>query len=172
MDIQERAKKIKLLLLDVDGVLTDGKIILGSYGDELKNFDVSDGLGIVLMKRSKIRCVLVTAKCSKVVTIRMKQLGIDRVYENHFKIHALRKIIKRFRVKEEEICFIGDDLIDIPILKRAGLAVAVQNAVPEAKAVSHYVTRSKGGNGAVREVCEMILKSQGAWEAATKRYFE
>ena len=172
MGIEERAKSIKLLLLDVDGVLTDGRIVIGSYGDEIKNFDVKDGLGIMLMKRAGIKCVIITARSSKIVKIRARQLRIDRIYENHYKIESLEDIKRRFRVKEEEICFIGDDLIDIPILKRIGFAVTVPNAIKEAKDIAHYVTQKSGGHGAVREICEIILKAQGKWEEATKRYFE
>lgn len=172
MDITERAGKIKLLLLDVDGVLTDGRIILGNYGDEIKNFNVTDGLGILLLKRAKIRCAIITAKISKIVKIRAKHLHIDRVYENHYKIKSLQNIKRRFRVKEEEICFVGDDLIDIPILKRVGFAVTVPDAVGEAKDAAHYVTQKRGGRGAVREVCEIILKTQGKWEGVTRKYFE
>jgi len=172
MDIRERARKIKLLLLDVDGVLTDGKIVIGSYGDQIKNFNVNDGLGIILLKRSRIRCAIITAKNSKIVRIRAKQLKIDKIYENHYKIKCLRGIKSRFRLKDEEICFIGDDLIDIPILRRVGFAVAVPNAVKEVKDITHYITQNQGGHGAVREICEIILKAQGKWEEVTKRYFE
>ena len=172
MDITERAKKIKLLLLDVDGVLTDGRIIIGNYGDEIKNFHVADGLGILLVKKAKIRCAIITAKISRIVKIRARHLSIDRVYENHYKIRSLKDIKRRFRVKEDEICFVGDDLIDIPILKRAGLSVVVPDAAEEAKSAAHYITKRRGGHGAVREVCEIILKSQGKWEEVTRRYFE
>jgi len=170
--IKERAKRIKLLLLDVDGVLTDGKIIIGSYGDEIKNFDINDGLGIVFIRRAKIRCAIITAKVSKMVKIRAKHLKIDKVYENHYKIKSLEEIKRNFKVKEDEICFMGDDLIDIPILKRVGLAIAVPNAMEEVKEVAHYITKKSGGNGAVREVSDMILKFQGKWEEVTRRYFE
>ena len=172
MDIQERAKRIKLLLLDVDGVLTDGRIVVGNYGDEIKNFDVRDGLGILLVKRAKIKCAIITAKMSKIVKIRARHIGIDHLYENHYKIKSLRDIKRRFRCKEEENCFVGDDLIDIPILKRVGFAVAVTNAITDVKNVSHYITQVPGGHGAVREVCEIILKAQGKWDEVTKRYFE
>jgi 3-deoxy-D-manno-octulosonate 8-phosphate phosphatase (KDO 8-P phosphatase) len=170
--IINRAKKVKLLLLDVDGVLTDGRIIVSSSGDETKNFDVRDGLGIVLLKKAGLKCAILTARNSKLVKIRAGHLGIDRVYENHYKLESLEEIKRRFRVKEKEICFVGDDLIDIPILKRAGLAVSVPDAVPETKKIAHYVTRNTGGRGAVREVCEMILKAKGKWQEATGRYFE
>jgi len=172
MDVQVRAKKIKLLLLDVDGVLTDGSVILGNYGDELKRFDIRDGLGVVLVKRAKLKCAIITAKSSRVVKIRAKQLGIDKVYGNHYKIKSLKSIKKRFSVKDEEICFLGDDLIDVSILKRVGLAVSVPEARQEAKNVSHYVTAASGGRGAVREICELILKAQGKWHDVTKRYLE
>ena len=172
MDITERAKKIKLLLLDVDGVLTDGKIIIGNYGDEIKNFDVKDGLGVVLLRKAGLRCAIITARNSRIVKIRARHLGIDKIYENHYKIKSLRNIKRRFRVKEEEICFVGDDLIDISILKRVGFAVTVPNAIKETKDVAHYITQSPGGRGAVREVCEIILKAQGKWEKVAKRYFE
>jgi len=172
MDINERAKRVKLLLLDVDGVLTDGRIIIGNYGDEIKNFDVLDGLGIILLRRTGIKTAIITARLSRIVKIRAKQLKIDKVYQNHYKIKSMDEILKRFKVKPEEVCFVGDDLIDIPILKRVGMAVSVPNAVNETKEVAHYVTKRAGGHGAVREVCEIILKSQGKWEESTHRYFE
>ena len=172
MEVKDRAKKIKLLLLDVDGVLTDGRVIIGNYGDELKKFDIKDGLGVVFMRRCGIRCAIITAQSSKIVKTRAKQLGIEKVYQNHYKIKSLKDIKKRFKVEEDEICFIGDDLIDIPILKRIGLAVSVPNAVSEPKEIAHYVTEKPGGAGAVREVCELILKAQGKWEELTKEYFK
>ena len=172
MDITEHAKKIRLLLLDVDGVLTDGRIIIGNYGDEIKNFDVKDGLGVVLLKKAGLRCAIITARSSRIVRIRARHLGIKKIYENHYKIKSLQDIKRRFKVKEEEICFIGDDLIDIPILKRVGLAVTVPNAIKETKDIAHYITQKPGGKGAVREICEIILKVQGKWEKITKRYFE
>jgi len=172
MDITERAKKIRLLLLDVDGVLTDGRIIIGSYGDEIKNFDVKDGLGVVLLRKAGLRSAIITARSSRIVKIRARHLGIGKIYENHYKIKSLNDIKRRFRVKEEEICFVGDDLIDIPILKRVGLAVTVPNAIKETKDIAHYITQAPGGKGAVREICEIILKAQGKWEKIVKRYFE
>jgi 3-deoxy-D-manno-octulosonate 8-phosphate phosphatase (KDO 8-P phosphatase) len=169
----EKAKKIKLLLLDVDGVLTDGRIIYGDHGDELKNFNVNDGLGIMLIRRAGLKCAIITAKGSPIVKKRAKVLRIDKVYSDfHYKIEALEDIKKRFRVNNDEICYVGDDIIDIPILKRVGLAVAVNNAMDDVKKVSHYTTVKKGGKGAVREVCEMILKAQSKWGEVTRAYFE
>ena len=172
MDITERAKKIKLLLLDVDGVLTDGRVAIGTYGDEIKTFDIKDGLGVVLLKKAGLECAIITAKSSRIVKIRARQLGISKIYENHYKIKSFNGIKRRFRVKEDEICFIGDDLIDIPLLKRVGLGVTVPNAVKDTKDAAHYITQKPGGHGAVREMCEIILKAQARWEKITKRYFE
>ena len=172
-DIIEKAKKIRLLILDVDGVLTDGRLIYGSYGDELKNFDVNDGLGIFLLKRSGLRCVILTAKASRVVVKRARELKIDKVYHNfHYKVKALDHIKRKFKVSAEEICFIGDDLIDVPILRRVGLAVCPPNAVDQTKKYAHFITEKKGGSGAVREVCDLILEARGLWEKATAKYFE
>ncbi|MFH1877842.1 MAG: HAD hydrolase family protein [Candidatus Omnitrophota bacterium] len=172
-EVIERAKNIRLLVLDVDGVMTDGRLVYGNYGDEIKNFDVNDGLGIFMVRRSGIKCVVLTAKASRVVTKRAKQLRIDKVYQNfHYKIEALKKICGKFKVREDEICFVGDDLIDIPVLKRVGLAVCPLNAMEEAKSFSHFITRKKGGRGAVREVCDLILKAQGSWDKVTAAYFK
>ena len=172
-DIIERAKKVKLLVLDVDGVMTDGRITYGNYGDELKNFDVNDGLGIFLTRKSGVKCIILTAKASRVVTKRAKELRIDKVYHNfHYKIEALKLIKKKFKADDEAICFVGDDIIDIPVLKRVGLAVCPPNAMEEVKAIVHMITAKKGGRGAVREVCELIMKAKGTWDKVTKVYYE
>lgn len=171
-NIIERASKIKVLVLDVDGVLTDGGIVYDRFGGERKHFDISDGLGMMLVKRAGLKCVILTAKASKAVTRRAKDLKVDKVYQNfHYKIEALELIRRRYDIKDEEICFVGDDLIDIPVLKRVGLAVTPVNAREEVKSFSHLVTVKEGGRGAVREVCDLLLRSQGKWEDVTKRYF-
>lgn len=172
-DVLERAKKIKLLILDVDGVFTDGKIIYGSYGNELKNFDVNDGLGVYLLRRSGVKCIILTAKASPIVTRRAKGLNFDKVYHNyHYKIEALGKILKKFKVKTDEMCFVGDELIDIPILKRVGLAICPPNAMDDVKPFAHFITEKTGGRGAVREVCDMLMKVQGTWDSVTAVYFK
>lgn len=171
-EILDRAGKVKVLVLDVDGVLTDGRIVYGNHGEEIKNFDVNDGLGIIMVKRAGLKCVILTAKASKVVTKRAKELKIDKVYHNfHYKIEALHMICRRFKVKEDQICFVGDDVIDIPVLKRVGLAASPPNAMDYVKTFSHFITTKRGGRGAVREVCDLILKAQGKWDEVTKRYF-
>ncbi|MFH1854395.1 MAG: HAD-IIIA family hydrolase [Candidatus Omnitrophota bacterium] len=168
--IEDLAKKVKLLILDVDGVLTEGHIIYDNFGDELKCFNVHDGLGMFLLNKAGIRSVIITAKNSKVVKRRAHEMRVAAVYSNHDKLKIYQKVLKKFRVKDSEVCFIGDELLDLPLIKRAGLAVAPPNAVEEVKAASHYVTQKHGGRGAVREVIEIILKSQGLWEKTISRY--
>ncbi|MCM8778318.1 MAG: HAD-IIIA family hydrolase [Candidatus Omnitrophica bacterium] len=172
MDISERAKKIKILIMDVDGVLTDGKFYYGNYGDELKAFDIQDGFGLTLLKRAGIKTIIVTAGNSRIITRRAKHLRITKVYQKAYKkLETYEKILKKFRVKDEEVCYIGDDLIDIPILKRVGFAVCVPNAREELKPLVHYITRQRGGEGAVREIAEILLKAQDKWIQVTQRYF-
>ena len=170
--IIERAKKIKLVAVDVDGVLTDGKLFYNSRGEEFKNFDVKDGLGMILLRYVGFTTVIVTARASKLVIKRAKELKINKVYQNfHDKIHALDKIQKKFKVKKEQICFIGDDIIDVPILKRVGLAVCPFNAIKEVKDFVHFVSDKNGGCGVIREICDLILKAQNKWGKIEKRYF-
>ncbi|MCX5716409.1 MAG: HAD-IIIA family hydrolase [Candidatus Omnitrophica bacterium] len=170
MTLEEKARKIKLLILDVDGIMTDGRIYYGNYGDELKSFDVKDGFGIVLLRKAGIETVIITAKKSKIVRLRAKDIGIRLVYENPSKMKVYEKLLKKFNISGEEVCFAGDDLLDIPILKDAGLAVTVPQAVDEVKQIASYVTKAKAGRGAVREICEIILKSQGKWGEVTAKY--
>ena len=171
--IEERAKKIKMLVLDVDGVLTDGKIIYNDLGIESKNFNVKDGFAMLILNRAGIKSAIITAKKSRVLVKRIKEMMINRLYQNAFnKLEAYRDILKRFGLADEDICYIGDDLLDLPLLKRVGLAVSVTDGVEEVKTAAHYVTEKKGGEGAVREVIELILKAQEKWEEATRRYRE
>lgn len=170
--IEERAKKIKLLILDVDGVLTDGRIIYDNFGDELKFFNVNDGLGMFLLYRAGIRSVIITAKKTRAVKRRAHDMRVAAVYSNHHKLKIYQKVLRKFRVKDEEVCFMGDDLLDLPIIKRAGLAVSPPNAVEEVKSSSHYITERHGGKGAVREVVEIILKSQGLWDKVISKYLK
>ena len=172
-DISERAKRVKLLILDIDGVMTDGRIVYSVYGDELKFFDVQDGLGINLLNRAGIKTVIITAKKSRIVKLRARDLKVAKAYQGFSdKLIPFNKILRRFKVKPDDICFIGDDLIDIPVLKRVGFAVAVPNAMDEVKGSVHHITSKAGGRGAVREICDLILKSQGKWDLATSKYFK
>ncbi len=168
--IEERAKKIKLLILDVDGVLTDGSIVYDNFGDELKFFNVHDGLGVSLLRKVGIRTVIITARNTKAVVKRARDMRVAAVYSNHFKLKTYQKVLRRFRVKNEEVCFIGDDLLDLSIIKRAGFAVAPPNAVKQVKNSAHHITQRHGGHGAVRELAELILRSQGLWDKAIAPY--
>jgi 3-deoxy-D-manno-octulosonate 8-phosphate phosphatase (KDO 8-P phosphatase) len=170
-ELNNKARKIRLLLLDVDGVLTDGRIIYDSRGRDMKFFDVHDGLGVYLLKRAGIPTVLITAKGSRAIKPRARDMRVDAVLENIFpKSIALDKLLKRYQISTEEICFVGDDLVDLSLMKRVGLAVAVFNAAPEIKQGAAYITLRTGGRGAVREVAELILKAQGKWQGAISIY--
>ncbi len=172
-DLKERILKVKLLMLDVDGVLTDGRIIYGDYGDELKFFNVQDGFGLVMLRRAGIPIVAITSKKSRVNQRRAKELKISKLYQNvRDKRKLFEKIVKKMKLKHEEVCFIGDDLMDIPVLSRVGFAVAVHNAVEDVKESVHYITLKSGGHGAVREVTDLIMKTQHKWHDATERYFQ
>ncbi len=170
---REKLKNIKLLLLDVDGVLTDGKIVYTDSGEQIKAFDVKDGHGLKLLMRSGAEVVLITGRESKVVLHRARDLGIQEVYQKVTnKIEIYEKILKEKNLEDIHVGFVGDDLIDIPVLKRVGFSAAVEDAIPEVKEIVDYVTSKKGGEGAVREVCELLLKSQNKWEELTERYYK
>jgi 3-deoxy-D-manno-octulosonate 8-phosphate phosphatase (KDO 8-P phosphatase) len=170
---REKLKNIKLLLLDVDGVLTDGKIVYADSGEQIKAFDVKDGHGLKLLMRSGAEVVLITGRESKVVLHRARDLGIQEVYQKVTnKIEIYEKILKEKNLEDMHVGFVGDDLIDIPVLKRVGFSAAVEDAIPEVKEIVDYVTSKKGGEGAVREVCELLLKSQNKWEELTERYYK
>ena len=158
--------------MDVDGVLTDGKIILNANGVELKAFYVQDGTAITYLHRAGIKTAIISGRNSKVVELRAKELNIEDVYLGiHKKLDAYEEILKKHKIKDYEICYIGDDLIDLPILRKVGFSVAVPNAPSEVKERVSYVTDAPGGYGAIREVTEKILKSQGKWESITSRYY-
>ncbi len=168
MTIEERARNIKLLILDVDGVMTDGRIIYDNFGDEFKAFDVQDGYGMVLWCIAGLKSAIITAKKSRIVSRRAKTCHITKLFQDARDKGAIYdKILKIFKLTDEEVCFIGDDFIDIPIMKRAGLAVAVPYSRPEIKSLAHYITKADAGRGAVREVVELILKSQNKWPQIT-----
>ena len=169
--LADKLKKIKVLLLDVDGVLTDGRIVYDSRGRDSRFFDVHDGMGVHLLKKSGIPTVLVTAKGSAAVRPRARDMRVDRVYENISpKTRVLAAILKQYNAAEENLCFVGDDLVDICLMRRVGAPIAVINACAEVKAAAVWVTTKPGGRGAVREVAELILKAQGTWTEIIKSY--
>lgn len=170
-DIKAKLKKIKLVILDVDGVMTDGRIIMDSEGRELKNFDVRDGHGIKLIQRYGIQVAILTGRKSKTVEYRAKDLEIKEVYQKALnKKEIFEKILLKHNLSSEAVAFMGDDIVDIPVLKRVGFSAAVADAVDEVKKQVDYVTKSRGGRGAVREICEMMLQAQGKWTEIAARY--
>jgi 3-deoxy-D-manno-octulosonate 8-phosphate phosphatase (KDO 8-P phosphatase) len=159
-----KMKNIKVVAMDVDGVLTDGRIVYDGMGRELKFFDVQDGCGIACLRKAGLKAAVISARSCRAVKARTGDLKIDAVYLDAYpKLQAYEDMLKKFKVTDADVCFVGDDLPDIPVFKRAGLAVAVANASDDAKKAAHMVTRKKGGRGAVREIIEKILKVQGKW---------
>jgi len=163
-----RARKVRVLLMDVDGVLTDGHVYLQSFpGDvalELKAFHSHDGAGLKLARLAGLRTGIITGRESAATTRRAKENGFEFVYQGRDeKVGAYEEILRLAQATDAEVAYIADDLPDLPVLRRVGLAIAVANAVPEVKRVAHLVTRREGGNAGVREAIEFILKAQGKW---------
>jgi 3-deoxy-D-manno-octulosonate 8-phosphate phosphatase (KDO 8-P phosphatase) len=172
--IRQRAARIKLFLCDVDGVLTDGSIFIGGER-EFKQFNIQDGLGLVLLRRAGFKIGWVSARPSLATKMRAKELKIHFLVQQGDRLSktgAIEKLLAREKLSWNEVCFVGDDIVDLGPLKHAGLAVAVANGVGEAKAAAHFTTRAAGGHGAIREVIEMILKAQGKWNSFVEHYSE
>lgn len=164
-EIINKAKKIKLLVLDVDGVMTDGSIILDNQGNELKSFYVRDGHGIRMLDRAGIKTGIITGRRSKVVDIRAKELGIEDVHQKvHEKSVVFDQLLMKYNIGEENVAFMGDDIVDQVLMKRAGLSAAPADAEEEAKNLADLVMSRAGGRGAVREFTDLILKLSGLWE--------
>jgi len=168
--LKKRAGRIRILLMDVDGTMTDGSVTLLSQLDgtalEIKTFDAHDGQGISLAHTAGLRMGVITGRESAALRRRMKELSVEFVYEKQpHKIAAYEEILRKAGVAEDEVAYLGDDLPDLTVMHRVGLAVAVGNAVPEVKHAAHYTTLRSGGKGAARELVELILKSKGTWEA-------
>jgi len=169
--VKRKIKRIRALVLDVDGVMTDGKIIYDSRGLEVKNFDVKDGYGLVLFKRMGYKTAIITAKHTIALSARAKSLRFDKVYQDAYpKLEYYHRLLKDLSIGEKEVCYMGDDLPDLEILRRAGFSVGVKDAVAEVRKNVDYITKSKGGSGAVREVVELILKTQGKWKQILRNY--
>jgi len=168
----QRAAAVRLLVLDVDGVLTDGRVVYDDQGRELKYFDVRDGHGLKLLQRAGYQIAWLSGRGSEANRVRARELGVDHLLEQiKIKLPALTELIQARGLTPDQVAFMGDDLIDLPPMRAAGLAMAPSDAVPEVLAMAHWVSRHPGGRGAVREACEFLLKSSGAWAEVTARYF-
>lgn len=168
--IKEKIRMIRMILLDVDGVLTDGGIILGSKGHEEKRFDIQDGMGVTLARVAGLKVGVITGRISDVVARRAKELKVNAVYQGSFnKMADYEEALNAFNVRDEHVCYMGDDVLDLILLEKAGLSAAPANARDEVKQVADVVTSCSGGHGAVRELIDLILKTQNKWDEAVQK---
>jgi 3-deoxy-D-manno-octulosonate 8-phosphate phosphatase (KDO 8-P phosphatase) len=171
MTTEQRCENIELILSDVDGVMTDGRIILDSQGIETKRFHIRDGMGVRLWQKAGYRFGLITLRSSHMVKMRAAELGIDIIRQGtEDKLVAIRQIMTEQRLQPRQVCYIGDDLPDLPAVRAVGLGVAVADACPELRAAAHHITIAEGGGGAVREIIELILKAQHRWDDVIQTY--
>ena len=171
--VERRASRIKLLIMDCDGVLTDGRLMLLDNNDEQKWFSARDGLGLELWRRAGWKAAIVSGRSSRAVERRSRELGIEYVRQgSDDKEKVFEQILDDAKVTDDEVAFIGDDLVDIPLMRRCELAIAVGDAASEVQRVAHYVTAARGGYGAVREAIELILKAQGRWIDLVEKYLK
>jgi len=169
--LSERAQAIKLLCLDVDGVLTDGSVILGNNGEEFKAFNIKDGFGLRALQKFGLHVAIITGRQSALVQRRADELGIPHVYQgNSDKRGAFAELLKKLKLSAQQVAYVGDDFPDLPLMGQVGLAVAPNDAHNEIKAAAHWTTQNGGGRGAVREVCDLILQAQGHWSALRSEY--
>lgn len=167
----DRIRNVKVLILDVDGVLTDGRIILSDDGQETKCFNVRDGHGLKMIRRAGVEVMFLTGRKSLAVEHRARELGVERVYQGALdKLAVLEEIMATTGLSPGQVAYMGDDIVDLPVLRRAGFSVTVSDAHEDVLQAVDLVTRNAGGRGAVREVCEIILKAQGKWKGLTERY--
>ncbi len=170
--ILDKTKQIKLVIFDVDGVLTDGSIIIGDDGEEYKAFHSRDGHGMRLLQFTGVEIGIITGRTSKVVEHRINSLGINHLYQGQqIKLPAFEDLIDRLGLKPEQCAYVGDDWVDLSVMSRVGLAIAVQDADAIVKKHAHWITPSKGGKGAAREVCELIMEGQGNLQDQIERHF-
>ena len=170
-EVERRAAGVRLLLLDCDGVLTDGRITPVEGGEELKSFHTHDGHGLVMLHRAGVRSGIISGRTSRLVELRAADLGISYVRQGALnKLEVFESLLAEAGVEPEHVAYVGDDVVDIPLMRRCVLGVAVADATPDTRAAAHHVTRLPGGFGAVREVCELILKAQGRWDELMRRY--
>ena len=170
-DIHEKARQIKLVIFDVDGVLTDGSLFIGDDGQEYKAFCSRDGHGMKMLQKSGMEIAIITGRTSRVVEHRMTGLGIQHVYQGQQdKIHAYKKLSEKLGLESSEIAYVGDDVVDLPVMCQVGLAIAVQDAHPMVIKHAHWQTPTHGGRGAARDVCEMIMEAQGKLKEELNSY--
>ena len=170
-EVKRRAARVRLLLLDCDGVLTDGRITPVEGGEELKSFHTRDGHGLVMLHRAGLRSGIISGRKSRLVELRAADLGVSFVRQGALdKVEVFESLLSEAGVEAAHAAYVGDDVVDIPLMRRCALAVAVADATEDTRAAAHYVTRLPGGSGAVREVCELILKAQGRWDELMQRY--
>lgn len=168
----DKAKKIKLVIMDVDGVLTSGQIILDNNAVEYKAFHVRDGHGIKMAQRAGMTVAIITGRESRVVEVRAAELGITEVHQHSWdKLATYEELLTRLKLSDEETAYIGDDIVDIPVMRRVGLSFAVADAEPYVRDAADMVTGRGGGKGAVREVMDYLLSARGEWEEVTRKYF-
>jgi len=172
-DVLRRAAQVQLAVFDVDGVLTDGRLILGDDGQEYKAFHSRDGHGLRMLQDSGITVAIITGRTSQVVEKRARELGIEHLYQGRRdKLPALQELLALLRLRNEALAYVGDDVVDLPVMRRVGLAVAVGDAHPYVKRHAHWVTDAPGGRGAGREVCELLMRAHGTLEACLRAYIE
>jgi 3-deoxy-D-manno-octulosonate 8-phosphate phosphatase (KDO 8-P phosphatase) len=172
-DILEKASRIRLVIFDVDGVLTDGSLYLGDDGQEYKAFYSRDGHGMVVLQETGVTIGIITGRSSEVVRLRMASLGIRHVYQGQRdKRAAYEQLKKDLGLDDEQIAFVGDDIVDLPVMRQVGLAIAVQDAHPVVRQHAHWQTAAPGGRGAARDVCELLMEAQGTLAASMARYLE
>ena len=170
-DILEKAARIRLLIFDVDGVLTDGSLFIGDDGQEYKAFNSRDGHGIKMLIKHGVTVAIITGRTSRVVEHRMANLGVEHVYQGQLeKLSAYEKLASKLGISAAETAYVGDDVVDLPVMRVVGLAIAVQDAHPLVRTHSHWQTASCGGRGAARDVCEMLLEAQGVLEQEMSSY--
>ena len=170
-DILERAAKIRLVIFDVDGVLTDGSLYLGDDGQEYKAFNSRDGHGMVTLQETGVRLAVITGRSSEVVRIRMESLGVTHVFQGRRdKVPAYEELKDAVELTDDQIAYVGDDVVDLPVMRRVGLAIAVADAHRLVRQHAHWSTGMGGGRGAAREVCELIMEAQGTLSLITTRY--
>lgn len=170
-DLLDAAKQIRCVICDMDGVMTDGRLYMDNFGNEIKAFHVQDGLGLKLLMKADIQVAVITASVNEVVENRMRQLGIEHYFKGKIdKEAAFLELQQKLQLDSHAFAYIGDDLPDIPLIQQAGLGIAVANAVDEVKNIADWQTSKKGGKGAIREACDFILKAQGRFESALQAY--